>query len=64
MEFDDVIMGRRSIRGYLDKPVPTELIGLEDTFAESGNYQITLDKFGLSGPRIAERTAALVARKC
>ena len=26
MEFDDVIMGRRSIRGYLDKPVPRELI--------------------------------------
>jgi len=26
MEFDDVIMSRRSIRGYLDKPVPRELI--------------------------------------
>ena len=26
MEFDDVIMGRRSIRGYLDKPVPRVLI--------------------------------------
>lgn len=26
MQFDDVIMGRRSIRGYLDKPVPRELI--------------------------------------
>ena len=26
MEFDDVILGRRSIRGYLDKPVPRELI--------------------------------------
>ena len=26
MEFDNVIMGRRSIRGYLDKPVPRELI--------------------------------------
>ena len=26
MEFDDVIMGRRSIRGYLDKPVPKDLI--------------------------------------
>lgn len=26
MEFDDVIMGRRSIRGYLQKPVPKELI--------------------------------------
>ncbi len=26
MEFDDVIMGRRSIRGYLNKQVPRELI--------------------------------------
>ena len=26
MKYDDVIMGRRSIRGYLDKPVPRELI--------------------------------------
>lgn len=26
MEFDDVIMGRRSIRGYLGKPVPRALI--------------------------------------
>ena len=26
MEFDDVILGRRSIRGYLDKPVPRALI--------------------------------------
>ena len=41
-------------------PVPTELIGLEDTFAESGNYQITLDKFGLSGAKIAQKTAALL----
>ena len=26
MEYDDVILGRRSIRGYLPKPVPRELI--------------------------------------
>jgi nitroreductase len=26
MQFDDVIVGRRSIRGYLDKPVPKELV--------------------------------------
>ena len=26
MQFDDVILGRRSIRGYLDKPVPKALI--------------------------------------
>ncbi len=44
-------------------PVPTALIGLEDTFAESGNYQKTLDKFGLSGAAIAEKAASLVAGK-
>ena len=26
MTYDEVVMGRRSIRGYLDKPVPKELI--------------------------------------
>lgn len=26
MEYDEVVLGRRSIRGYLDKPVPRELI--------------------------------------
>lgn len=31
MQYDDVIMGRRSIRGYLDKPVPKAL--LEDVLA-------------------------------
>ena len=44
-------------------PVPTELIGLEDTFAESGAYLKTLDKFGLSAPKIADKAARLVARK-
>ena len=46
-----------------NNPVPTELIGLDDTFAESGSYAITIDKFGLSGPKIAEKAAALVAKK-
>lgn len=46
-----------------NNPVPAALIGLEDTFAESGNYQITLDKFGMSGARIAETTAALLKKK-
>ena len=26
MEYDEVVLGRRSIRGYLDKPVPKALI--------------------------------------
>ncbi len=47
----------------LNNPVPTELVGLEDTFAESGAYQKTLDKFGLSGASIAEKAAKVVAKK-
>ena len=47
----------------LNHPAPTALIGLEDTFAESGNYLKTLDKFGLSGAAIARKAAELVARK-
>lgn len=31
MSFDDVVLGRRSVRGYLDKPVPRDLI--EDVLA-------------------------------
>ena len=46
-----------------NRPVPTTLIGLEDTFAESGSYAKTLEKFGLSADAIAEKAAALVARK-
>lgn len=46
-----------------NNPVPAALIGLEDTFAESGNYHITLDKFGMSGAKIAQTTAALLKKK-
>lgn len=52
-----------AVWSLLNFPVPTTLIGLEDTFAESGNYLKTLDKFGLSGRAIADKAAALVARK-
>jgi transketolase len=44
-------------------PVPTELIGLEDTFAESGSYQKTIEKFGMSSASIAEKAAIVVAKK-
>ena len=52
-----------AVWSLLNHPVPTTLIGLEDTFAESGNYFKTLDKFGLSGAAIASKAAELVARK-
>jgi transketolase len=43
--------------------LPVALIGLEDTFAESGNYFKTLTKFGLDGPSIAEKAERIFARK-
>jgi transketolase len=43
--------------------LPVALIGLEDTFAESGNYFKTLAKFGLDGPGIAEKAERIFARK-
>jgi transketolase len=52
-----------AVWALMNDPVPTALIGLEDTFAESGSYQKTLEKFGLSGSAIAGKVAALVARK-
>jgi nitroreductase len=43
VEFDDVVMGRRSIRGYLQKPVPKalieEIIGLAMRSPSSMNVQ-------------------------
>ena len=52
-----------AVWSLLNHPVPTTLIGLEDTFAESGNYFKTLDKFGLSSAAIASKAAELVACK-
>ena len=52
-----------AVWSLLNAPVPAALIGLEDTFAESGSYQKTLEKFGLGSASIAEKAAAVVARK-
>lgn len=43
--------------------VPLALVGLEDTFAESGNYFKTLEKFGLDAAGIAEQAERVAARK-
>ena len=52
-----------AVWALLNAPVPTALIGLEDTFGESGNYQKTLEKFGLSSASIAEKATEVIARK-
>ena len=40
--YDEVVLGRRSIRGYLNKPVPRALI--EEVMRDCGGTQITAAK--------------------
>ena len=46
-----------------NNPVPFDHIGLEDCFAESGEYLAVLDKYGLSSPHIVNAAKALVDKK-
>jgi len=43
-------------------PIPFDHMGLEDTFAESGNYYKLLDKYGLSAAHIVERSRRLIKK--
>jgi transketolase len=45
------------------RPLPFDHLGLEDTFGESGKYELVLDKYGLSARRIAERARAVCQRR-
>ena len=61
---------RRNGLGYelahwclLNHPAPFETLGLEDTFAESGNYAKLLDKYGLSKDHIIQSARRVLARK-
>lgn len=47
----------------LEAPVPMEMVGVRDVFAESGDYEKLLDKYGLSPARVAERARAVLERK-
>ena len=44
-------------------PVPQELVGIQDTYAESGNPEELLEKYGLTGRHIAEAAKKAVTRK-
>ena len=46
-----------------NKPLLIDLIGLDDTFGESGNYYLTLAKFGMDANSIAEKAERLLAKK-
>ena len=47
----------------LTVPVPVERVALEDTFGESGNGALLLEKYGLTADRIVEKEVNVLARK-
>ncbi|MCL4417454.1 MAG: transketolase family protein [Actinobacteria bacterium] len=44
-------------------PIPLKRIGLADTFAESGEYELLLDKYGMSSKHIAEAAKNVIKMK-
>jgi len=46
-----------------ESPVPFDILGLRDTFAESGNYNLVMDKYGLSAACIVEAAKRITAKK-
>lgn len=44
-------------------PVPVEMVAIEDTFAESGDYDQLLAKYGLTAAHIAAKARLAVGRK-
>jgi len=44
-------------------PVPMEIIGLEDVFTESGDYEQLLKKYGLSAENIGSKVEDVIKRK-
>lgn len=46
-----------------ERPVPFANLGLQDTFAESGDYYKLLEKYGLSAGHIAEAARELISKK-
>lgn len=44
-------------------PVPMEFVGIEDTFAESGDYEELLEKYGLSIQNIVRKARSVIGKK-
>lgn len=44
-------------------PAPVEIVGIPDVFAESGDYEELLDKYGMSVQNIAEAALKVLERK-
>jgi transketolase len=46
-----------------NRPCPIEMIGVQDTFGESGEPEELAEKYGLTGPYIAAAARRAVGRK-
>lgn len=44
-------------------PLPFENLGLEDTFAESGNYYKVIEKYGISKKQVVEAAESVIQQK-
>jgi len=44
-------------------PVVFDNMGLDDTFAESGNYEAVIEKYGISANHITEKTKNIIKKK-
>ena len=44
-------------------PVPMEFVGVEDKFAESGDYEKLLEKYGLSAKNIISKVESVLSKK-
>ena len=47
----------------LTVPVPLEMVGVQDVFAESGDYEELLEKYGLSVSQIRDKAKLVIKRK-
>ena len=47
----------------LDKPVPMEMVGIEDVFGESGTAAALVEKYGLTNEHIVDAAKRAIARK-
>jgi len=44
-------------------PIPLEMVGMQDVFAESGDYEQLLIKYGLSAENIVSKVEEVIKRK-
>lgn len=43
--------------------MPIEMVGMEDTFAELGDYELLLKKYGLSAENIVDKVNEIIKKR-